>query len=71
VIFPLHPISTRSIGTIPRRHCSEHRRDHPPYRAVRLLLLRPRLHSCARWDRLALYSILVPFIRRMMLSFEF
>jgi hypothetical protein len=48
VILLPHPILTRSSGTIPRRHCSEHRRDRPPYRAVRRLLLRPRLHSCAR-----------------------
>jgi hypothetical protein len=48
VILTLHPILTRSNGTIPRRHCSEHRCDHPPYRAVRLLLVRPWFHSCAR-----------------------
>jgi hypothetical protein len=34
VILPLHHIPTRSIGTTPRRHCSEHRRDRPPLRAA-------------------------------------
>jgi hypothetical protein len=41
VILPLHPILTWSFGTIPRRHCSEHRHDRPPYRAVRRLLVHP------------------------------
>jgi hypothetical protein len=64
---PLHPISQRSVGTNPRRLLSEHRRDHPPYQAVRRLLLRPRLHSCVRWDRIALYFIPVLFFREVTL----
>jgi hypothetical protein len=67
---PLHIAPRRKNNIVPRRLLGSRSRDRPPFRAARLLLVRPRLRSCARWARHDPYSIPVPSNRRMVLGFE-